>query len=136
MDDVVINKVATIERCLARVREDHAGDDRNLTHDQTRQDAIVLNIQRACEASIDLAMHLIRRERLGIPQATREAFAMLRDAGIIDDRLAARMMAMVGFRNVAIHDYQELNLEILRAIVHGDIGDVRDFAQQILRRFG
>ena len=29
VDDVVINKAAIIERCLARVRTEHAGDDRN-----------------------------------------------------------------------------------------------------------
>lgn len=84
MDDVVLNKAATIERCLARVRQEHAGDDRDVTENQTRQDAIVLNLQRACEAAIDLAMHLVPRERLGIPQETREAFSLLASAGMID----------------------------------------------------
>ena len=56
-DDVALNKAGIIERCLARVREVHAGDDANLFDDPTRQDSIVLNLQRACEASIDLAMH-------------------------------------------------------------------------------
>jgi uncharacterized protein YutE (UPF0331/DUF86 family) len=96
MDDVVLNKAATIERCIARVREEHAGDDRNVTENQTRQDAIVLNIQRACEAAIDLAMHVVRREHLGIPQETREAFELLRRAAIIDDTRAKRLSAMVG----------------------------------------
>lgn len=136
MDDVVLNKAANIERCLARVSEEHAGDDRNLTNDQTRQDAIILNIQRACEAAIDLAMHVVRREQLGIPQETRDAFSLLRDAKIIDDGGAARLMAMVGFRNVAVHDYQQLNLDIVKAIVARDLADVRAFAQQMVRRFG
>src|SRR5256885_16757196 len=59
MDDVVLNKAATIERCVRRIREEHAGDDRRLIEDITRQDSIVLNLQRACEAAIDLAMHLV-----------------------------------------------------------------------------
>jgi hypothetical protein len=50
----------------------------------TRQDAIILNIQRACEAAIDLAMHVVRRERLGIPQETRQAFELLRDAQVTE----------------------------------------------------
>jgi uncharacterized protein YutE (UPF0331/DUF86 family) len=136
MDDVVLNKAATIERCLARVTQEHAGDDRNLTDNQTRQDAIILNIQRACEAAIDLAMHVVRRERLGIPQETRGAFTLLRDAKIVDEHAATRLMAMVGFRSVAIHDYQELNLDIVKAIVARDLADVRAFAQQMVRRFG
>jgi uncharacterized protein YutE (UPF0331/DUF86 family) len=81
---VVFSKAASIERCVARVSEDHAGDDRNLTEDQTRQASIAVNLQRACEAAIDLAMHGVRRERLGIPQEIRDAFKLLLDAKIID----------------------------------------------------
>ena len=73
MDDVLLNKAAAIERALRRVREEHAGDDARLLLDQTRQDAIILNLQRACESSIDAAMHLVRIERLGVPQESREA---------------------------------------------------------------
>jgi hypothetical protein len=52
-DDVLLNKAAAIERAVRRVREEYAGDDSNLLSNETRQDAIILNLQRACEASID-----------------------------------------------------------------------------------
>lgn len=133
MDDVVVNKAAIIERCLARVREEHAGDDRNLTGDQRRQDSIVLNLQRACEAAIDLAMHVVRVRRLGVPQESRDAFAMLRDAGIVDAETADRMMAMVGFRNVAVHDYRRLDVAILRSIVANRLGDFAAFTRRLLQ---
>ena len=73
-DDVLLDKAAAIERSVRRVREEFAGDDRNLLENQTRQDAILLNLQRACETSIDAAMHLVRVRRLGIPQESH-AFA-------------------------------------------------------------
>lgn len=129
---VIVNKAATIERCIARVREEHAGDDRNLTGDQTRQDSIVLNLQRACEAAIDLAMHVVRVRRLGVPQETRDAFALLRDAGLITPELANRMMAMVGFRNVAVHDYRRLDLAIVRSIVTERLGDFLELTRVLL----
>lgn len=58
MNDVVINKIASIERCLQRINTVYSevGDD--LTTDFTRQDSILLNLQRACEASIDLANYI------------------------------------------------------------------------------
>jgi hypothetical protein len=59
VDDVLLNKAASIERAVARVREEHDGDDANLVANQTRQDAIILNLQRACESSIDAAMHML-----------------------------------------------------------------------------
>lgn len=132
-DDVVFNKAAAIERCLARVREEHAGDDRNILENQTRQDSIVLNLERACEAATDLAMHLVAVRRLGLPQESREAFDLLRAAGIIDDDLAARLKAMVGFRNVALHDYQRLSLDVVRAIVGGRLDDFLELTRAAIR---
>ncbi len=132
-DDVLLNKAAAIERAVRRVREEYAGDERNLTANQTRQDAIVLNLQRACESSIDAAMHLVRVNRLGIPQETRDAFALLEQARIIEPPLADRLKQMVGFRNVAIHDYEKLNLDIVRRIVEEHVDDFLAFTRVILR---
>ena len=131
-DDVVLNKVATLERCVARVREEYAGSPDNLVADIRRQDSIVLNLLRACEASIDLAMHVVRRRRLGIPQESREAFTMLRDAGLLEGGLTDRLMRMVGFRNVAVHQYQQLRIEALRDIVETRLDDLLSFARWAL----
>ncbi len=133
-DDVLLNKAAAIERAVRRVREEHAGDDQNLLSNQTRQDAIVLNLQRACESAIDAAMHLVRVERLGIPQETREAFDLLERAQLLPGPIADRMRKMVGFRNVAIHDYQKLNLDIVRRIVTEHLDDFLTFTRILLKR--
>ena len=135
-DDVVLNKAASIERAVNRVREEYANDDRNLTGDQTKQDSIVLNLQRACEAAIDLAMHLVRVHRLGIPQDSRDAFTLLVRAGHLDPDLAERLKRMVGFRNVAIHDYQALDLAIVRLIVTSGLDDLLSFTGRALRAGG
>jgi uncharacterized protein YutE (UPF0331/DUF86 family) len=131
-DDVLINKAAAIERAVRRVREEHSGDDRNITANQTRQDAIILNLQRACESSIDAAMHLVRVHRLGVPQETREAFDLLERAQIIDARLAGRLKKMVGFRNIAVHDYQKLSLDIVRQIIVQHLDDFQVFTRVLL----
>ena len=132
-DDVLLNKAAAIERSVHRAREEYGGDDAVLRTNQTRQDAIILNLQRACESSIDAAMHLVRIHRLGIPQETREAFDLLEAAGRIDGSLAARLKKMVGFRNVAVHDYQKLNLDIVRHILVERLDDFLEFTQLLLR---
>jgi uncharacterized protein YutE (UPF0331/DUF86 family) len=133
-DDVALNKAAVIERCIGRIRAEHAGDDRNLRDDLTKQDSILLNLQRACEAAIDLAMHLVRRGRLGIPQDSREAFDLLVGAQRLDADLGERLKRMVGFRNIAVHDYQALSLDIVSAIVRERLGDLGAFAEQEARR--
>lgn len=136
VDDVVVNKAAVIERCVARVREEYAGDPRRLRDDITRQDSILLNLQRACEAAIDLAMHVVRVRRLGVPQETREAFEMLRDAQLLDEALAGRMIRMVGFRNVAIHDYRKLDLDIVERIVTDHLDEFLALSSALVRSSG
>lgn len=133
-DDVILNKAGVIERCVARIREEHAGDDNNLLQDFTRQDSIILNLQRVCEASIDLAMHMVKVNRLGIPQDSRDAFQLLSDSGILGSQSSERLMKMVGFRNVAVHDYRKLNLEIVKSIVHNDLGVFLDFSKWAINR--
>ena len=75
-DDVLLNKAAIIERSVARAREEYAAAGERFATDYTRQDAAVLNIQRACEAAIDMGQHVVRRDRLGVPQGTREIFSL------------------------------------------------------------
>lgn len=127
-DDVILNKVAIIERCLARVREEFRSDSTRLD-DQTVEDAIVLNLQRACEAAIDLAMRVVARDRLGIPQDSRHGFTLLEEAGELSPDLADRMKRMVGFRNIAVHDYTQLSRPILESILRDRLVDFEDLCR-------
>ena len=131
-NDVLLNKAAIIERCLGRIQAEYLGHQEELESNYTRQDSIILNLQRACEASIDLAMHLVRVHKLGIPQDSREAFDLLGDAGIIPERLRDRLKAMVGFRNVAVHDCRRLNLEVVRSILENRLADFREFSETVI----
>lgn len=135
-DDVLLNKTATIERCLRRIRDEYGDDASNLTDNLTRQDAIILNVQRACQAAIDLSMHLARARGLGAPQDSRDGFRLLIEASLLDRDLGERLMRMVGFRNIAIHDYQALNLAIVQAIIEKHLVDFERFARAALRTSG
>jgi uncharacterized protein YutE (UPF0331/DUF86 family) len=130
-NDVVLNKIATIERCVKRVNEVYGSNPENL-QDFTKQDSIILNIQRACEASIDLAMHIVSDLKLGLPKTSREAFKLLEDNNIIDHELAKTLMNMVGFRNIAVHAYQAIELNILQAIIENYLGDFKAYTAAIL----
>lgn len=132
-DDVILNKAASIERCLQRIEEEYAGNEQNLVRNQTKQDAIVLNLQRVCETAIDLAMYVVSQRKLGVPQDSRDAFSLLQTAGILSADLAQRMQRMVGFRNVAVHEYTRLNLEVVRTIITKQLDDFRIFSSTIVK---
>jgi len=79
-------------------------------------------------------MHLVRKKGLGIPQESREAFELLEKAGLLDRELAKRMKRMVGFRNVAVHDYTDLNYEIIKVIITDRLEDFSTFSKFALKQ--
>jgi len=132
MDDVLLNKVAIIERSLNRINEEYVGSEQQLKTNFTKQDSITLNLLRACESSIDSAMHVVRVKKLGVPQSSRHAFELMELAGLLELEAAQKMKAMVGFRNTAVHDYQKLNLEIMEMIVSHHLNDFTEYAKVLL----
>ncbi|MDP2811758.1 MAG: DUF86 domain-containing protein [Rhodocyclaceae bacterium] len=133
MDDVLLGKAAIIERCLKRIDEEYRGHEAELATNLTRQDAILLNLQRVCEASIDAAMHLVRRNRLGIPTESRQAFTQLVQASLLDRELGKHLEGMVGFRNIAVHNYRELDIDVVRSILSDRLGDMKTFAERLVK---
>ena len=124
MNDVVVSKIASLQRCIQRAREEHAASAGAFASDLTRQDAAVLNVTRACELAIDLANHTIKVRRLGIPADSRESFERLVEAGLLPRPLGDRLKAMVGFRNVAVHDYRTLDVGIAERVIVDGLDDL------------
>jgi len=131
-DDVLLNKAATIERCVARARDEYNADPETFATNFTRQDAAILNIQRACEAALDMGHHIIRRESLGLPQSSRDVFALLAAAHWLEPKLAESMKHMVGFRNIAVHQYQTLQLPITVNIIQWHLDEFLACSRQML----
>jgi uncharacterized protein YutE (UPF0331/DUF86 family) len=133
--DVVLAKVATIHKCLDRIREVTDLDPEKL-EDIDKQDIFVLNLQRAVQACIDLASHAVAAEALGLPEKVRDNFSILREKGVVDPELASKMEKMTGFRNIAVHNYQALDLDILKSILSNNLKDLEDFSSALLYYWG
>lgn len=131
-DDILVSRAASIERCVGRAREEEEKGPESFAIDFTRQDAAILNIQRACESALDMGQHLIRRDSLGAPQSARDVFALLAAAGRISPGLAERLKKMVGFRNIAVHDYQAQLLPIVTAIITRHLDDFLEYSATML----
>ena len=131
MNDVIINKIATIERCLNRINTVYQEVGDKFSTDYTRQDSIVLNLQRACEAAIDISNVIIKQKRLGIPQSSRDSFELLLKAQLLPEELTINLKKMVGLRNIAVHDYQELNLPIIKYVIEHRLTDFKLFIKPI-----
>lgn len=134
MDEVLLNKAETIERCVARIREEYDSNPETFADNYTRQDAAQMNIQRACKAALDMGQHLIRRDKLGVPQSSRDVFELLTRAGWIDSSLAESLKRMVGFRNIAVHDYKKLQIPITINVITQHLDEFLCYSEAILKK--
>ena len=114
---VILNKFDSIERCIDRIKEEYEGNPDNL-YDYRRLDCIVLNLQRGCELVTDIAMYIVSVRKLGMPQEKRGA--------------SNSMKKMIGFRNIAVHDYKKIDEEILKDVIENHLNELLDFARVIL----
>lgn len=128
---VILNKYESIERCIKRVNEEYNGDPSSINN-ISKNDAIVLNLQRGCELVVDIAMYVVSTKKLGVPQTKREAFEILFKNNLISEDTFKKMKGMIGFRNIAVHDYQDIDDEILIDIIENHLNDLADFARDML----
>ncbi len=128
---VIINKYESIQKCIKRIEEEFEGNIDNL-YDYRKLDPIVLNLQRACEAAIDIAMYVVSNRKLGVPQTKKDAFIKLEENKLISKNTSKNMQKMIGFRNIAIHDYKEIDEEILADVLKNHLTDLINFAKEIL----
>ena len=134
MNDVVLNKKFSIERCVEKIKSYYRVENgTTFDRDFMRQDAVAMNLQRACGQAIDLANYVIRDRKLGMPKTSRESFELLALKGIISESVAMRLQKMVGL-NILVHEYQK-ELSILQSIIENHLDDFIDYTHMIVKQF-
>jgi len=132
-NDIVFNKIETIQRCLRRINEEFTNEE-EFRSNYTKQDSVILNLERASQATIDIGTHLIKVHKYGIPKSSREVFELLHHYDVISKQTLKNMNAMVGFGNIAVHDYQNLSIDIVIAIVTQHLKDFEVYIEEIIKR--
>lgn len=136
MNDIVINKIQSIQRCVERARQEYRSDPDGFAANHTLQDAAVLNMLRAREQAIDLANHVIHTYKMGIPTASTESFDLLRAKHVIDMALSEKLKQMVHFRNIVIHQYQRMDIEIVTSVIVSGLDDLVQFGDRVKEFIG
>jgi uncharacterized protein YutE (UPF0331/DUF86 family) len=131
--DRVLAKIGTIERCLGRIAEVRGKKE---LQPIDVEDIASLNLQRAIQAAVDLATHIVSAEGYGTPDSTAGVFTLFQQRGILDADLSGRLRRMVGFRNIAVHEYQTVDPAILESILEHHLGDLRALCRRVIETFG
>lgn len=128
---VLLNKYESIERCINRIKEEYDNNPENL-EDYRKMDAIILNLQRACEMATDVAMYVVSNRKLGLPQTKKEAFEKLFDNKLITEEMCNNMKGMIGFRNIAIHEYKQIDENIVKDVIENHLDDLKEFVRTMI----
>lgn len=88
-------------------------------------------MQEVIEACLDIANHVIASREMDRAEEYSEMFEILGDEDILDEQLADNLSDMAKFRNLLVHRYGDIENEKLRIILDGELGDIRDYLEQI-----
>ena len=130
--EVIKNKLESLRRCLTRIEEHQPTTVQALRKNLDSQDVIMLNIERAVQMCVDIAAHILSENESRPPATYAESFHALRDAKVISANAAHCMFQAVGFRNIAVHEYTEINWKIVFNIVVHNLKDFKLFASEIM----
>jgi len=130
--DLIRKKLAFIDTCLRELRE--LARPERLESDVREERFVVHSLQLCVQAALDAASHIVSDRRLGEPGSNRELFELLRRDGWLPCELAAHLQDMAGFRNVAVHGYQTVDLGVVRDILEHRLGDLDEFCTRLRGR--
>lgn len=123
--DLVAKKLARIATSLHELRTLAAPE--RLRIDVREERFVERTLQIAIQSALDVASHVVSDERLGEPETNRALFRLLARTGAISEELASRLAEMAGFRNVLVHGYDEIQIDIVEDVVRNHLGDLDDF---------
>lgn len=130
--DVVVAKIALIDRAITRIRNVRG---RKELEPIDAEELVILNLQRAAQAAIDLAAHVVSSEDWRLPDSLGENFEILAEQGVIPAELSESLRRMTGFRNVAVHTYEQIDPRIVEEIVNEHLDELRDLCRAVIDTF-
>lgn len=133
MDDVIAEKMESLRRCLGRVEAWAPRSAEALAHDLDAQDIISLNLERATQQVVDIALHILSENDAPLPNNMADAVRALVPAGRLSAATAERMAKAIGFRNLSVHAYRAIDWAIVHSIATQRLDDFRDFMREVAR---
>ena len=133
MDErIILRKLESLDRCIERLKSKKPSDIETFRTDHDLQDIIVLNLERAVQMCVDIASHIIAELEVRAPMTMSESFSQLHSARVISKETKERMQKSVSFRNIAVHEYQTIDWDVVYAILNFHIQDFNKYAKEVL----
>ncbi len=132
---VILRKISHIRHNLSRLKGKENILLDSLTNDLDMQDIVLHNLQLAIQGCIDIGSHVISDEGWGVAGSLNEIFYILQKKGVIQAEMVEKMISMVGFRNILVHEYETINFDIVCNILQHHLKDINEYLLAIVNRF-
>lgn len=129
--DIVEQKLESLRRCLLRVQTKTPATADALACNLDLQDIVSLNLSRAVQLCVDIGAHLVSGLPVAPPNTMGQTFDLLAQQGLITADLATNMKRAVGFRNIAVHNYDAVNWDMVHSIAKDHLADFFTFAKVV-----
>jgi uncharacterized protein YutE (UPF0331/DUF86 family) len=130
--ELIYTKLESLARCLARIRGIAALSEADFLNNLDAQDICMKNLERAVQVCVDVANHIIVMDKTPPPPSMAGAFRKLVPLGILNMEIAQSLSSAVGFRNLAVHEYENVDYDRVYSYIRNNLGIFEDFARSIL----
>jgi uncharacterized protein YutE (UPF0331/DUF86 family) len=132
---VILRKISLVRHYLSRLKDKEDCSLEFLKNDLDTQDIVLHNLQLAIQGCIDIGSHVISDEGWGVAGSLNEIFYILQNKGVIKAEMADKIISMVGFRNILVHEYETINFDIVCNILHHHLKDINEYLLAIMNNF-
>ena len=132
--ELLFKKLAFIETCLQELRT--LAHPERIDTDIKERRFVEHTVQVCIQAVQDVASHVVSDQRLGEPRTNQELLGLLRNAGWLAPELSEALRLAVGFRNVLVHGYTAVDLNVLRDVLSNHLGDIERFVEAVRHKIG
>ena len=132
---LILRKLAELEEYLGQIREFSSVSAEAYSGDWKTRRIVERTLQIIIELCIDIAGHIISDRRLRVPVSYADTFKSLAEAGLISPQLSDIMEKMAKFRNIVVHQYENVDTGIVIMILRRHLDDFLVFKDSVLQMF-
>jgi len=129
---LIEKRLAVIDTCVSDLRALARAD--RLDTDIRERRFVERTLQVAIQAALDVASHIVSERRLGEPATNRELLTLLERDGWVPSELRARLADMAGFRDVTVHRYDDVDLDVVRDVLKNHLVDLERFTAGVRQK--
>ncbi len=134
VDKILVGrKLADLETYLVQLKELTGIPEADYRKNWKTQRIVERTLQIVIETSIDIANHLISDRGMRMPTGYADTFQILTENRILSEKLSFNLQKMAKFRNIIVHQYEDINPRIVTAILRNNLKDLEQFRKAITK---